>query len=356
MPASSDLRLGRPLIEAGCSRSPAMAWLFRIPRQQQLKMHFNSITPLLLAATAAALPVESPLDIFKRDPAAGVIISQCTRPGVLALAYDDGPYQYTSELVDILDEAGAKATFFWTGTLYGCIYGQRDAVQKAYASGHQVASHTWTHPNTFGQMSEAQILDEMDRLDQALVNLIGQKPLYMRPPYLQTGGNVLPTMGQLGFKVITTNVDSGDWDNRTPEESLQRFEQAGSCGNGHVSLMHETYASTVRTLTPYLINWANSRNLELVTVGKDGSTLRENSSMLTDVSGVSRRSRRRIQTRQLYGDGGAYLLSVLDATYGLEGVRRACCLRPPRLACSSSNPRSHHPGPRRRRRQFLHLS
>ncbi|KAF3352425.1 hypothetical protein VdG1_09112 [Verticillium dahliae VDG1] len=30
--------------------------------------------------------------------------------------------------------------------------------------------------------------------------------------------------------------------------------------------MHETYASTVRTLTPYLIDWAKSRNLKLVTV------------------------------------------------------------------------------------------
>lgn len=62
---------------------------------------------------------------------------------MLALAYDDGPYQYTSELVDILDAAGAKATFFFTGTLYGCIYNQASAVQKAYNSGHQVASHTW---------------------------------------------------------------------------------------------------------------------------------------------------------------------------------------------------------------------
>jgi peptidoglycan/xylan/chitin deacetylase (PgdA/CDA1 family) len=72
-----------------------------------------------------------------------VVITKCSQAGVLALAYDDGPYQYTSTLVDILDKAGAKGTFFWTGTLYGCIYNQKAAVQKAYASGHQIASHTW---------------------------------------------------------------------------------------------------------------------------------------------------------------------------------------------------------------------
>jgi peptidoglycan/xylan/chitin deacetylase (PgdA/CDA1 family) len=93
----------------------------------------------LLAGSASALP--SPLDVFRRQ--GGGVITQCSRSGVIALAYDDGPYQYTSELIDILDAAGAKATFFWTGTLYGCIYNHADAVKKAFASGHQIASHTW---------------------------------------------------------------------------------------------------------------------------------------------------------------------------------------------------------------------
>lgn len=79
-------------------------------------------------------------------PEPGVKIWGCSKPGVLALAYDDGPHIYTSELVDILDAAGAKATFFFTGTLYGCIYSQAAAVKKAYASGHQIASHTWYAP------------------------------------------------------------------------------------------------------------------------------------------------------------------------------------------------------------------
>jgi len=101
------------------------------------------ITGLALASTAVAAPAPNPLQFLKRAPTPGVVIQQCSSPGMLALAYDDGPYQYTSELVDILDAAGAKATFFWTGTLYGCIYNQADAVKKAFASGHQIASHTW---------------------------------------------------------------------------------------------------------------------------------------------------------------------------------------------------------------------
>lgn len=47
------------------------------------------------------------------------VITKCSAPGQIALAYDDGPYQYTQKLVDTLTAGGAKGTFFVTGTLYG---------------------------------------------------------------------------------------------------------------------------------------------------------------------------------------------------------------------------------------------
>ncbi|KAF4945968.1 hypothetical protein FGADI_11541 [Fusarium gaditjirri] len=224
-----------------------------------------AVSTFLLVGTVASAAIEDPVELFNRQ-ASGVVIRQCSRPGVLALAYDDGPGQYTSQLVDILNNAGAKATLFLTGTLYGCIYNQQAAIKKAYNSGHQIASHTWTHPQNFGSLSTDGLKQEMQKVEQALVNIIGKKPAYMRPPYLATGGNVLPTMQQLGYKVITDDVDSGDWNGQSAQQSLQKFQQAGAGGNGHIPLMHETYASTVQTLTPALINWAKQNNLKLVTV------------------------------------------------------------------------------------------
>jgi peptidoglycan/xylan/chitin deacetylase (PgdA/CDA1 family) len=118
-----------------------------------------------------------------------------------------------------------------------------------------------------GSMSASQITTEMTKVEQALVNIIGKKPAYMRPPYLETGGQFLPTLKGLGYKVITDDVDAGDWNNQTPQQSEQKFSQAGASGNGHIPLMHETYSGTVNTLTPWLINWAKTNNLKLVTVG-----------------------------------------------------------------------------------------
>lgn len=118
-----------------------------------------------------------------------------------------------------------------------------------------------------GSMSASQITTEMTKVEQALVNLVGIKPAYMRPPYLETSGQFLPTMKTMDYKVITNDVDAGDWNSKSPAQSQSVFQSAGAGGNGHISLMHETYAGTVNTLTPWLINWAKSNNLKLVTVG-----------------------------------------------------------------------------------------
>ncbi|KAI0486711.1 carbohydrate esterase family 4 protein [Xylaria cf. heliscus] len=232
-------------------------------------MLFTSAVAALaaLAAGASALSVPTPVEIMKRTHTPGIVITKCSKSGVLALAYDDGPYQYTSSLIDTLDAAGVKGTFFFTGTLYGCIYNQRAAVKKAFDNGHQVASHTWTHPH-MGSMSAAAIQSEMEKVEQATVNIFGRKPAYMRPPYLDTGGQFLSVMRQMNYSVITDDIDAGDWNNQSPQQSQQKFQQAGAGGQGHIPLMHETYQSTVTTLTNWLINWAKTNNLKIVTVAE----------------------------------------------------------------------------------------
>lgn len=150
----------------------------------------------------------------------------------------------------------------------GCIYNQKTALQNAYISGHQIASHSWSHPSNFGSLSAAELTTQMQKLEGALVSIIGKKPTYMRPPYLATGGSVQSTMQTLGYRIITDDVDSGDWNGYSVAQSQQQFTNAGASGNGHIPLMHETYQTTVTQLVPWLINWASQNNLKLVTVGE----------------------------------------------------------------------------------------
>lgn len=71
------------------------------------------------------------------------IISACTEPNTVGLAFDDGPHIYTDQLLDLLHQYGAKATFFVNGVNYGHqIDSYKSVLQREVKDGHQIASHT----------------------------------------------------------------------------------------------------------------------------------------------------------------------------------------------------------------------
>lgn len=127
-------------------------------------------------------------------------------------------------------------------------------------------SETRTHAN-LANLGASQIQTEMTKVEQAFVNIFGKKPAYMRPPNLGTSTSMLSTLKSMNYVVITDDIDSGDWNQQTAAQSEQKFTAAGASGNGHIPLMHEVYDSTVNTLVPWLINWAKTNNLKIVTVG-----------------------------------------------------------------------------------------
>jgi len=54
--------------------------------------------------------------------------------------------------------------------------------RQMYNAGHQVASHTWSHPDLCN-ITSAQRKNEMYKNEMALRNILGVIPTYMRPPY-----------------------------------------------------------------------------------------------------------------------------------------------------------------------------
>ena len=92
------------------------------------------------------------------------IITACKTPGTVAITFDDGPFEYTGKLLDILKKEGVHTTFFMNGNNYGKILDSKyqAIVKRADAEGHQVASHTWDHAD-LSKLSKEKILDEMTK-------------------------------------------------------------------------------------------------------------------------------------------------------------------------------------------------
>ncbi len=218
-----------------------------------------STTSTSSTTTIASTPTSTPSGNIR-------VITQCTVPGTVAITFDDGPYMYTSNIVQQFNAAGGKVTFFMNGLNYGCIYNQAAAVKQAFDSGHQIGSHTWSHAD-LAQLSSSQISTEMSRLSAAFRKIIGADPVYMRPPYGSYSQSTVTTLQNLGYKVLAMwSIDSGDSTGLSTVQQQQRYNSA-STSIPHNVLQHETLRSTADTMVPFIINWAKSRNLRMVTLG-----------------------------------------------------------------------------------------
>ncbi|KFY62414.1 hypothetical protein V496_04611 [Pseudogymnoascus sp. VKM F-4515 (FW-2607)] len=195
-------------------------------------------------------------------------IRHCTEMGTVALTFDDGPSAYTDDLLDLLDEYGAKATFFITGNNNGvheiddCSTGYPAIIKRMYDSGHQIASHTWGHPDLSG-VDEEEFDRQMYRNEMAIRNILGVIPTYMRPPYISCDYTCAQKLDDMGYHNIYFDVDTVDYWNNDAElihNAMDNVDAAISAKGWDPSqgsfliLQHDIHYHSVYSLTEYILN------------------------------------------------------------------------------------------------------
>ncbi len=218
----------------------------------------NGLPPTDPAAEAALLTPHSWVETTRQaaldrgiDPA---------KP-MLALTFDDGPSPATEAILDQLKAHGALATFFVLGTN---IAGNEEILKRAAREGHQLASHSWSHPN-LNDISSSAVRSQMTRTMDKIEELTGQKVIMMRPPFGATNRLSRQVIAELGLPVILWGVDTLDWKTRNASKISQAILKGA--GNGVIILCHDTLKSTgwaLETALPELIN----RGYQLVTVAE----------------------------------------------------------------------------------------
>ncbi len=181
---------------------------------------------------------------------------------VIALTFDDGPWpSSTSQILDILDQYGAKATFFTIGNQ---VSDNADVVKRAKEAGHQVATHTWDHASGSGQtvnlgyMTAEEQIQEVEKGFGVLDDLFGEKvSRVFRAPGGNFSGDTVTNLEPYVTAEIGWNIDTDDWQRPGVDAIVSQIESASS---GNVILMHDgggDRSQTVEALSialPYLVN------------------------------------------------------------------------------------------------------
>ena len=178
---------------------------------------------------------------------------------VIALTFDDGPSPYTAHLLDILDQYGAKATFFLIGSK---VSGQASVVRSIQARGHQLGNHSWSHPE-LPKLSVDQIAGEIDRTNEAIRQATGVKPSILRPPYGAVNGVVLEQLRLRNMSSILWSVDTRDWADRNSQIVCSRA--VAGARPGAVILMHDIHQTSVNAV-PCILSSLKQQGYSFVTI------------------------------------------------------------------------------------------
>ena len=133
----------------------------------------------------------------------------------LALTFDDGPDPtWTPQILDVLKREGVKATFFIVGEN---ALTQRPLLQRMVAEGHEIGSHTYTHPN-LANVSAGQVRFELNANQRLFQAFTGRSLRLFRAPYFgdaepTTADEIVPALQaqQRGYVSVGLHVDPGDW-------------------------------------------------------------------------------------------------------------------------------------------------
>ena len=178
---------------------------------------------------------------------------------VIALTFDDGPGPYTAHLLDILDQYGARATFFLIGSK---VSGQASVVRSIQARGHQLGNHSWSHPE-LPKLSVDQIAGEIDRTNEAIRQATGVKPSILRPPYGAVNGVVLEQLRLRNMSSILWSVDTRDWADRNSQIVCSRA--VAGARPGAVILMHDIHQTSVNAV-PCILSSLKQQGYSFVTI------------------------------------------------------------------------------------------
>jgi peptidoglycan-N-acetylglucosamine deacetylase len=179
-----------------------------------------------LPAMVAALP--------RLRPLLGVEDRSSLASGV-ALTFDDGPHpQGTPAVLELLAEAGARATFFLVGEQ---VRARPALAAEILAAGHEIALHCDRHRNLLRVTPRGTLLDLQRALD-AIGSATGAAPRLYRPPYGVFNATALYDARRRGWRSLLWTRWGKDWESRArPEEIAAQLTDGLVAGD--VLLLHD---------------------------------------------------------------------------------------------------------------------
>jgi peptidoglycan/xylan/chitin deacetylase (PgdA/CDA1 family) len=209
-------------------------------------------------------------------PSAPIVTGE-TPHRFLHFTFDDGPDPRTTpRLLDALDRAGIKATFFFSTSRFAGRQarnaGASALAREVVRRGHAAGLHSFDH-RRMARMSAADARAQIARSEREFQKALGTRTHLFRPPFGSRGPTVDRLLAEGGYTTVLWNIGLADWVERPPERVLTTFwrvlaRNERASVRGGIVLMHDTHAWSVDAFEQIAASIA-TRNCELLGRGEE---------------------------------------------------------------------------------------
>lgn len=155
--------------------------------------------------------------------------------GEVALTFDDGPDPIvTPKVLDLLDQYGAKASFF---CIANKVIAHPELAREIIRRGHNVENHTSSHPHAFPFFGPRALQREIDAAQTAIYATTGVAPVFFRAPMGFRNPFLAPVVERAGLRYTSWTRRGLDTFAKSAEPVFQRLQRGLSAGD--ILLLHD---------------------------------------------------------------------------------------------------------------------
>ena len=176
----------------------------------------------------------------------------------IVFSFDDGPSEYTENILRTLEANNSSATFFMLGNRMKY---NEEVVMEIYNSNSEVASHTYSHKD-LTKLSQSELDYEINNSNIIYNQITGDNIKYIRPPY---GSYTDDMVNNTKIPFVLWNVDPKDWLVRDTKTIYNNV--INNACDGCIVLFHDSYVETheaIKLLIPKL----NELGYNVVSISK----------------------------------------------------------------------------------------
>ena len=177
----------------------------------------------------------------------------------ITLSFDDGPDpEFTPKILSILRDKKIKAAFFVIGRK---AEQHPEILSTIYKDGHVIANHSYEHSRSIGFWGINKLASDIGMCSKIIERIIGEKPLFFRPPFGVTNPRYSIVLKKLGLISIGWTARSFDTVTASKNRLSKRVKK--SIKTGAILLFHDSQEITTEVL-PDIIEYCKTNNIKIV--------------------------------------------------------------------------------------------